>query len=30
MACMGKSEGKRELERPGYRWDDNIRLILKK
>jgi hypothetical protein len=27
---VGKSEGKRPLERPRYRWEDNIEMDLKK
>jgi hypothetical protein len=27
--CIGKSDGKRSLRRPRYRWEDNIRMDLK-
>jgi hypothetical protein len=26
---VGKQEGKRPLGRPGYRWDDNIKMDLR-
>jgi hypothetical protein len=26
---VGKSEGKRSLRRPGYRWDDNITIYFR-
>jgi hypothetical protein len=27
-ALMGKPEGRRPLERPRYRWEDNIKMYL--
>jgi hypothetical protein len=30
VALMGKPEGKRQLERPRHRWEDGIRMDLKK
>jgi hypothetical protein len=26
---VGKPEGKRQLERPGHRWEDNIKMDLR-
>jgi len=29
MVLFGKPEGKRQIERPSYRWEDNIKAYLK-